>query len=728
MADNPRRGRAAGEPPRVVGRRRRGGGDGGRAGALRRRGDAAFVVAEDRLRALPAGEGWPGWTCPGVANLRRGKAKACSRPAPTSSRATRGRSPSRSTSASVDGEIAAPIVARPARAPGSSCAASARATTTPRSTTTSRPRSSSCGASPDGRGRSSAAPPVRAAAGPLRLTFGARGAHPTVLAATLATERPAATVTARDAAPRAPARRRPRRARHRAHAVPERRARRCCPRSATSTSCPTGCRRARPCCETRRSAQQVLATIRERSTAAFAEIARPRRRPARGQRGRRSSPRRHGAAVPRGALAARRHRRPRRASRSSSPTDPRFRGSRRLAARPHRRLRRGLLASVRTCAPGRRVYWRARLRRDGRETVGPVRSFRVLPRAGSRRPRTIAVGACAAQFGPIFDQLAARAPDVFVWQGDLNYPDTLGPLAQTVPGYAGIWRDFLANPRLAPAPRAHALRRPARRPRLRRPGRERHEPRAVGPRAVGGADGAAPLLPLHGRAGRRSGCSTSAASRPTRPRRTRRTRRCSAPASAPGCCGRSPPRGRPSRSSARPARSRRCRANARDGSWAAGFTAERDLLLDAHPRARQRAARSSSPATPTGRWSTTATACSRRGPARSASRRRTTSRSPSRRPPRTRAAQPGVAYADDERGHFALIEVGVTRRRPARPRARAGRQRDRLPQALRAAVAVVGASPLSRRAASGVQRWNPRSHGVLLRHRLLPQPHGFEGV
>jgi hypothetical protein len=39
---------------------------------------------------------------------------------------------------------------------------------------------------------------------------------------------------------------------------------------------------------------------------------------------------------------------------------------------------------------------------------------------------------------------------VFVWQGDLNYPDTVGPLAQTVPGYAGIWRDFLANPRLAP--------------------------------------------------------------------------------------------------------------------------------------------------------------------------------------------------------------------------------------------------------------------------------------
>jgi len=37
-----------------------------------------------------------------------------------------------------------------------------------------------------------------------------------------------------------------------------------------------------------------------------------------------------------------------------------------------------------------------------------------------------------------------------VWQGDLNYPDTVGPLAQTVSGYAGIWRQFLRNPTLAP--------------------------------------------------------------------------------------------------------------------------------------------------------------------------------------------------------------------------------------------------------------------------------------
>lgn len=105
---------------------------------------------------------------------------------------------------------------------------------------------------------------------------------------------------------------------------------------------------------------------------------------------------------------------------------------------------------VRGLVPGRRVYWRPRLSRRGRTVVGPSRSFRVLPRLGSGERVRIAIGACGSQFGPIFDHLAARRPDAFVWQGDLNYPDTHGPLAQTTSGYAGIWRDFLANPRLAP--------------------------------------------------------------------------------------------------------------------------------------------------------------------------------------------------------------------------------------------------------------------------------------
>jgi PhoD-like phosphatase len=100
--------------------------------------------------------------------------------------------------------------------------------------------------------------------------------------------------------------------------------------------------------------------------------------------------------------------------------------------------------------PGRRAYWRATLRRAGTRHVGPVRSFRVLPGRGDPRRVRLAIAACGTQFGPIFDHLADAHPDVFVWQGDLNYPDTHGPVAQTMSGYAGIWRDFLANPRLAP--------------------------------------------------------------------------------------------------------------------------------------------------------------------------------------------------------------------------------------------------------------------------------------
>ena len=128
-------------------------------------------------------------------------------------------------------------------------------------------------------------------------------------------------------------------------------------------------------------------------------------------------------------------------------SDPRFRDRRRLAAGRTDSFN-AVLAQASDLVPARRLYWRARLRRHGRETVGPVRSLRALPRAGSGEDATVAIGACAAQFGPIFDQIATRQPDAFVWQGDLNYPDTVGPLAQTVPGYAGVWRDFLANPRM----------------------------------------------------------------------------------------------------------------------------------------------------------------------------------------------------------------------------------------------------------------------------------------
>ena len=106
--------------------------------------------------------------------------------------------------------------------------------------------------------------------------------------------------------------------------------------------------------------------------------------------------------------------------------------------------------AVRGLKEGRRVYWRARARRRGLESKGPVRSFTVLPQQPSDQRLRVAVASCAAQFGPTFEHLARRRPHAFVWLGDLNYPDTHGPLAQTMSCYAGIWRDFLANPLLGP--------------------------------------------------------------------------------------------------------------------------------------------------------------------------------------------------------------------------------------------------------------------------------------
>jgi hypothetical protein len=128
---------------------------------------------------------------------------------------------------------------------------------------------------------------------------------------------------------------------------------------------------------------------------------------------------------------------------------PTFARSRRL--RPSRTGPfEGYEVDVRGLSPRRRAYWRATLRRAGATSVGPARSFPVLPPAGDPGRTRLAIASCAAQFGPIFNHLIELDPDAFIWMGDLNYPDTVGPLAQTMTGYAGIWRDFLANPLLAP--------------------------------------------------------------------------------------------------------------------------------------------------------------------------------------------------------------------------------------------------------------------------------------
>ena len=75
---------------------------------------------------------------------------------------------------------------------------------------------------------------------------------------------------------------------------------------------------------------------------------------------------------------------------------------------------------------GKRAYWRATLHRAGVAQPGPVRSFPVLPAGGDAGRTRIAIGSCGAQFGPLFDDLARADPDVFIWQGDLNYPTPSG--------------------------------------------------------------------------------------------------------------------------------------------------------------------------------------------------------------------------------------------------------------------------------------------------------------
>lgn len=96
------------------------------------------------------------------------------------------------------------------------------------------------------------------------------------------------------------------------------------------------------------------------------------------------------------------------------------------------------------------VYWRPILRRAGLETVGPTRSFRALPAPNTAASIKMALGTCATEFGPTFEKIADEQPDVFVWHGDLNYPDGAGPLSQNQDGYAGIWKDFMATPQLQP--------------------------------------------------------------------------------------------------------------------------------------------------------------------------------------------------------------------------------------------------------------------------------------
>ena len=390
--------------------------------------------------SLHSGRGWPGWTCVGVANLRResgqGLLEAGSDVFPYDPRpvafAVDRRFRDAEIEAVVDSAGAGTGLVLRRRGPRAYYAA----VYDDEQKALILLRRSTHGVAELARAS------VAVTSSPLRLSFQATGGHPTSLAATLETASDSVEVAARDAAralqgagdpgvlataktlfpsegpPVLPAL-------GNLHLLPYG-----VQEGEVVIASPVG--------------RQLLGEIRERSTAAFAEIsiassARPRHTPASIVAATSGAPRGRGAML---RLA------------SDLPAvvefevalDPSFRDSRRLEQRRTNSFH-GAFGRAAGLPPGRRVWWRARLRRRGRTTVGPVRSFRT-PTRGSGAT-TVAVAACASQFGPIFDRLAAAEPDVFVWQGDLNYPDTVGPLAQTGTGYAGIWRDFLANPKLS---------------------------------------------------------------------------------------------------------------------------------------------------------------------------------------------------------------------------------------------------------------------------------------
>ena len=616
-------------------------------GAARARAQSGFSRSLE-FGSLGPGEGWPGWSCPGVANLRRadgrGMLEAGSDVFPCDPRPVAFAIDQRFR----DGEIAAVVDAAGAgtgvvlRRVGPRDYYAAVYDDEQRALVILR-------RSPGG-----AEELARAAvelSGPFRLSLSARGAAPTALAATVepgsgapvavsATDQartlqgagdPGVLATARTLFPS-----------EGSGPVPA---------LGNLHLLPYGVQEGQAVLDTA-VGEQVLDTIRERSTAAFATIGVT----ASGRPGvTRPSvvAATTGAPVTRGARLRVAADVPARVEIELS-ADRRFRRSRRVRAGRTDSFD-AAFARVGGLRPGHTVYWRARVSRGGRAAVGPVRSFRVLPRAGSGKRASIAIGSCASQFGPAFDQLAARRPDAFVWQGDLNYPDTVGPLAQSVPGYAGIWRDFLANPRLAPIlERAmFAAQRDDHDYGLQDANSTNLVPWGLEPweslvedrdhyRFSAGvadfwvldqrrfktdpAEPDAPGKSLLGLAQREWLMSTLAASRA------------------------------PFKVVCSPCTLAPLRANARDGSWATGFTAERDLLLD---HVAKRVSGRTLFVTGDTHWTMV---YDRDGlfEARPCPLGIPTPNDITLTQPNAAAEArgvPGVAYADDTSGHFALVEV-----------------------------------------------------------------------
>ena len=104
-----------------------------------------------------------------------------------------------------------------------------------------------------------------------------------------------------------------------------------------------------------------------------------------------------------------------------------------------------LFAKIPGFTDASRIYWRARTQRQGLTVIGPMRSFRSMPKGVTETPLKFILGSCATQMTWTFQHIRDEQPDALIWLGDLNYPDAMGLLAQTESGYTGLWKDFLAT-------------------------------------------------------------------------------------------------------------------------------------------------------------------------------------------------------------------------------------------------------------------------------------------
>ena len=347
-----------------------------------------------------------------------------------------------------------------------------------------------------------------------------------------------------------------------------------------------------------------------------------------------------------------------------------FRDSRILTANRRGELG-GAFAKADGMPAGTRVHWRARVSRRGERAGGPPRSFKVPNARRDGGNARVAIGSCASQFGPSFERLIDLGPDLFVWQGDLNYPDTLGPLAQTVPGYAGIWRDFLANPALAPLfeRSMFAVQRDDHDYGVQDANSQNLVPRGLKPwRALMERRlhyrfrvGAAEFWVLDQRRFKTDPAAPDTTAKTLLGMRQRRWLLRTLEASP-----------YPFKVICSPCTLAPVAANQRDGSWAAGYEAERDLVLD---HVKKRVGGRTIFVTGDTHWSMVydrgglfeARPCPLGIPTpnditltdpQAAEEARTV---------------PGVRYADDERGHFALIDLS---RRDGRPHLRLRLMRD----------------------------------------------------